>query len=376
MDKRKIGLTLTVITIVIFLFFTIKWISHRTKYVITDAVFVETEYMSNTGFYRVSGKIVQLYKKEGDHVKAGEELAKLDDTDIKVQLEATENKIQSLISQKLALEKQMERVSQELNLNEQINILTEKETTKRIEVLQSQLAQVESQLKLAQKDEERYRHLNERGLIPKRKYEEVQTNLEVLQKQKQAIEKSISELKISKEKADKNVQISHIQKKLTQELSYQIESISKQIEVLNKEREDILNQLDYSTLRAPFDGVVAKKFVSIGDVVKAGQPVYSLVRSDSFYIKVLLEETKLAGVKIGNKAYIRLDAYPDKVFEGEVENIDIATAAKFALVPRDISAGEFTKVAQRVPVKIKITKGEKSLLRLGLGGEVEIEKRF
>lgn len=375
MDRKKIGLVLTSVTLLVFSFFAFKWISHRMKYIISEAVFVESDYMSNVGFYRVSGKVIQLYKKEGDYFKAGEDLAKIDDTDLKIQLQAMENKIQSLVAQKSALESQLERVSQELSLKEQVDSLTEKEVSKKIEALQSQIAQVEAQIKLAQKDEERYKNLLEKGLVSKRKYEEVQTNLEVLQKQKQALEKTLSELKVSKEKAEKNTQISQTQKKLTQELFYQIESISKQIEALSKDREDIINQINYTVLKAPFDGVVAKKFVSIGDVVRAGQPVYSLVRSDSFYIKVLLEETKLDGLKVGNKAIVRLDAYPDKVFEGEVESIDIATAAKFALVPRDISAGEFTKVAQRVPVKIKITKGDRSLLRVGLGGEVEIEKK-
>lgn len=375
MDKKKIGLVLTSATLLVFSFFAFKWISHRMTHIISDAVFVESDYMSNTGFYRVSGRIVQLYKKEGDYVKAGEDLAKIDDTDLKLQLQAIDSKIQSLVAQKSALESQLERVSEELTLKEQVDNLTEKELSKKIESLQSQIAQVEAQIKLAQKDDERYTNLYEKGLIPKRKYEEVQTNLEVLQKQKQTLEKTLSELKVLKEKAEKNTQISQTQKKLTQELLYQIESISKQIEALSKDREDILNQIEYTVLKAPFDGVVAKKFVSIGEIVKAGQPVYSLVRSDSFYIKVLLEETKLYGLKEGNKAKIRLDAYPDKVFEGEVESIDVATAAKFALVPRDISAGEFTKVAQRVPVKIKITNGDRSLLRVGLGGEVEIEKK-
>lgn len=374
MDKKKIGLLLTVVSLVVFSIFAFRWISHRMSHIISDAVFVESDYVSNIGFYRVSGKIVQLYKKEGDYVKAGEDIAKIDDTDLKTQLQAVENKIQSLIAQRSALETQLERVSQELTLKEQVDSLTEKEISKKIEALQFQIAQIETQIKLAQKDEERYRNLYEKGLVPKRKYEEIQTHLDVLQKQKLTLEKNLSELKVSKEKADKNTQISQAQKKLVQELSFQIESISKQIDALSKDKEDILNQINYTVLKSPFDGVVAKKFASIGDIVRAGQSVYSIVRSDSFYIKVLLEETKLEGLKVGSKAYIRLDAYPNKVFEGEVESIDIATAAKFALVPRDISAGEFTKVAQRVPVKIKITKGDKSLLRVGLGGEVEIEK--
>ena len=72
---------------------------------------------------------------------------------------------------------------------------------------------------------------------------------------------------------------------------------------------------------------------------------------------------------------LTLDAYPDKEFTGVVREVMPASAATFALVPRDISAGEFTKVAQRIPVRIEITGGDRSLLRVGLGGEVEIKRQ-
>ncbi|MEJ2689793.1 MAG: HlyD family secretion protein, partial [Deltaproteobacteria bacterium] len=88
-----------------------------------------------------------------------------------------------------------------------------------------------------------------------------------------------------------------------------------------------------------------------------------------------LEENKLSGVKAGSSVVLRVDAYPDKKFNGEVTEVMPASAATFALVPRDISAGEFTKVAQRIPVRIAITSGDLSLLRVGLGGEVEIKRQ-
>lgn len=371
---KKIGLIIVVVLILVFLIYAVRWINHRMKYAISDAVFVESEYLSNIGFYRVSGKIIQLYKKESDQVKAGEVIAKIDDTDYKLQVQALEKEIESLTYQKKQLENQLERVAKETDINESITALTVQELNKKLESLKAQKDQIEAQLKLAQKDEERYRNLLEKGLVSKRKYEEVKTNLEVLEKQKLAVEKNIAELKISIEKSKKAVEYAQTQKSITQEIQDQINSANSQIESLIKKKQDLENQLKYTELTAPFNGVVAKKFVSIGDVVKAGQPVYAILKSDSFYVKVLLEETKLEGVKVGNKAYIKLDAYPDKTFEGVVESIDVASAAKFALVPRDISAGEFTKLAQRIPVKIKIIKGDMSLLRVGLGGKVEIEK--
>ncbi|RUM88989.1 MAG: hypothetical protein DSZ24_02330, partial [Thermodesulfatator sp.] len=116
--------------------------------------------------------------------------------------------------------------------------------------------------------------------------------------------------------------------------------------------------------------------IAVGDVVGPGEPVYAVVDFSKLYVLVLLEETKLRGVRPGCEARIRIDAYPGVDFRGVVTAVLPATAAKFALVPRDISAGEFTKVAQRVPVKIRITQGPVKLLRVGLGGEVEIRREL
>lgn len=375
MNKKKIGILVVSLLLLGFLVLAVRWIDRRINYIITDAVFVETDYLSNVGFSRVGGKVVQLYKKEGDEVKANEEIGKIDETDYRVQLEALDSKIEALKSQRSQLESQLSRVEKETDLNIQIQALSEKEISKRIESLEAQIIQLNSQIELSKKDLERFKNLAEKGLAPVRKLEEVKTNLDVLLSQKISLEKSIAELRVSKEKAVKSKEYAKAQEGIIEEISAQISAVSKQIQALEKEREDLLNQINYTVLKSPYDGIVAKKYVSIGDIVKAGQPVYAIVKNDSFYIKVLLEETKLKGLKVGNRVFIRLDAYPDVLFEGVVESINIASAAKFALIPRDISAGEFTKLAQRIPVKIKITKGDKSLLRVGLGGEVEIEKK-
>lgn len=157
-------------------------------------------------------------------------------------------------------------------------------------------------------------------------------------------------------------------------LASQIEALKYKEKALLKQKEEAILYYEYTKLKSPITGLIAKKFHSEGDVIAPGEPIYAVVDPESFYILVLLEETKLKGIKKGAYARIRLDAYPGKVWEGEVEEIFPASAATFALVPRDISAGEFTKLAQRIPVKIKITKGERGLLKVGLGGEVEIKR--
>jgi membrane fusion protein (multidrug efflux system) len=111
-------------------------------------------------------------------------------------------------------------------------------------------------------------------------------------------------------------------------------------------------------------------------VVNPGMPVYALIDPKDIYILVLLEETKLKGVEVGCPAYIKIDAYPHMKYKGVVKEILPASAAKFALVPRDISAGEFTKVVQRMQVKVKITEGDTSKLVVGMGGEIEIKRKI
>ena len=100
-----------------------------------------------------------------------------------------------------------------------------------------------------------------------------------------------------------------------------------------------------------------------------------MVDINSLYVEVLLEETKLKGVAPGCKAYFNVDSYSDKEFEGVVQKIYPASAATYALVPRDISAGEFTKVAQRILIRVNITNGDKSVLLAGMGGEIKIKRK-
>jgi len=174
---------------------------------------------------------------------------------------------------------------------------------------------------------------------------------------------------------DTNVKITAVKRRQIKELEKNIDSLKRKIEALKKKKEDIENLLEYTKLTACCDGVIAKRFHSEGENVASGMPIFALIPDDSLYILVLLEETKLKGIKKGNKAYIKIDAYPEEKFEGIVKEINPATASEFALIPRDITAGEFTKVAQRIPIKIKIIKGNIKLLKVGLSGEVKIERK-
>ncbi len=372
--QKRIGLGIVVFLIIIFSVFAFKWIKHRIEYAITNAVFVESDHISNVGFHRVSGKIIQMYKKEGDTVKKGEPLAKLYDKDYKVELESTQKKLKALRFKKQALKQRIDRVKKELDLNEKVASLNLQEINQKIEEFKFNITQLDIQISQVKKDRNRLKRLLDKKLIPEKRFEDVDNQYRVLIEKRKQLEEILSQLETTKKKAQEALKLAKVKKEILKELNKELKALNAQIEALKKKEEDIKNKLDYTVLRAPFDGYIGKKFVYVGDSVKAGMPVYSVIKKDSFYINVLLEENKLEGIRVGSKARIKLDAYPDEEFEGIVEVINYATAAKYALVPRDISSGEFTKVVQRVPVKIKITKGKKELLRVGLGGEVEIKR--
>ncbi|SHK56510.1 HlyD family efflux transporter periplasmic adaptor subunit [Thermocrinis minervae] len=372
--QQKLGILLLIALIFVFSLFAFRWIKHRMEYAITDAVFVKAEELTNLGFM-VSGRVIGMYKMSGDTVKKGELLALIDPEDYRLKLQEIENRIESLKAQKQMLEVQRSRLGGELGSSLGASEYSLKGVRQKVEALKYQLSQVETNLEQARKDLERYENLYRHGLVPARTLEEYQTRYKVLKDQKESILRDIRSLEQEEGRALEGVYASKSKLLQLKELSYQIESLDKEIASLEKQRDLLKRQLEYTELRSPFDGFVAKKYVSVGDVVQAGKPVYALVNPKSMYVEVLLEETKLKGVKVGNKAYVKLDAYPNITFVGVVEAISPASAATFALVPRDVSAGEFTKVVQRIPVKIRIVEGPVELLRVGMGGEVEIERK-
>ena len=113
-------------------------------------------------------------------------------------------------------------------------------------------------------------------------------------------------------------------------------------------------QLQYTTLKAPVAGVVAKKNLEIGQVVQPGRPLLALVPLQEVWVEANFKETQLQYMRPGQRATLQVDAYPEEVFSGTVESLSPGTGAIFSLLPPENATGNFVKVVQRVPVKIRI----------------------
>jgi membrane fusion protein (multidrug efflux system) len=139
-------------------------------------------------------------------------------------------------------------------------------------------------------------------------------------------------------------------------------------------------QLLNMAIAAPFDGIVAKRWLLSGDVVQPGQPILSIYETEHIWVTANLEETKLAKVKLAAKVEVSIDAYAGRPFSGTVALINAYTASEFSLIPPNNASGNFTKVTQRVPLRIALDGLTPELrakypLRPGMSVEIKIRVR-
>jgi membrane fusion protein (multidrug efflux system) len=138
----------------------------------------------------------------------------------------------------------------------------------------------------------------------------------------------------------------------------------------------IKTQLQNTQIVAPMNGVIAKRWALSGDIVQAGQSIFSMFDIKNVWITANFEETKIASLRVGQPVEITVDAYGGASFKGTVQAIGNNTAAQFSLIPANNAAGNFTKITQRIPVKIRIHKptGSPELLP-GMSAEVRVRVR-
>lgn len=133
-------------------------------------------------------------------------------------------------------------------------------------------------------------------------------------------------------------------------------------------------QLDYTRITAPASGEVSRKQVEVGQLVAPGQPLLSIVADTGIWVTANFKETQLARIRPGQPVEFEIDAYNNCVGQGKVASVSGATGAKFALLPPDNATGNFTKVVQRVPVRIAVTKPCPGYtLRPGLSANVHVD---
>jgi len=286
---------------------------------------------------RVGGYVDSIFFEENGHVNNGQVLVKLDDRDYKVKLE------QALSAQKGA--------SAGVGVGQSQIISTAASSS-------SARAQVESaaaRLEKANKDYARYANLVKDGSITQQQFDQAKSDRDVAEATYRAAQDQYKA-------ALEQVGTSRNQLKVTD-----VGVTQRQADV-----DYAKLQLSYTTITAPSAGLASKKNIQIGQLVQAGQTLFSIVNDNSLYITANFKETQLTNLKDGQKVDIDVDAFPDLKLHGEVYNFSPATGAKFSLLPPDNATGNFVKVVQRIPVKIKINADKETLAKLRPGMSVNV----
>jgi membrane fusion protein (multidrug efflux system) len=139
-------------------------------------------------------------------------------------------------------------------------------------------------------------------------------------------------------------------------------------------RERAALDLARTNIRAPVDGVVVNMRVQQGEQVKAATPLFVLVVVSRPWVEANFKETELTHVKVGQKATVVLDTYPDTTWEAVVESLSPATGAEFAVLPPQNASGNWVKVVQRLPVKLRLApQAGEPALRAGMTATVKID---
>lgn len=128
----------------------------------------------------------------------------------------------------------------------------------------------------------------------------------------------------------------------------------------------------FTKILAPFDGVLGKKSAHVGDYVGVGSGIVSIVPLPDVYVTANFKETQLAFMQVGQPVIVRIDTFADTSFRGTVAKLSPASGATFSLLPPDNATGNFTKVIQRLPVRIKLDEGQPLLERLSPGMSAEV----
>lgn len=333
-----------------------EWLYHRMTHLHIDDARIDGEVITISS--RVSGWVTELPVMEGDDVKKGQLLARVDDRDSVLQREVLRAKFDAIESQIAAVRAQTGQVDQE-------TLGKFESETSRLVAAEAEAASLEVQLKQAGED---YKRAQEIEKFVTR--QEVERARSAYQQTEQSLRKAHAEVAATRgtlsAAGGSRRQLRVIAQQLAV-LARQADEVSAQ---MKRQEVDIADRV----MLSPADGKVVMTFARKGEHVSPGQRIAMFHNPDEIWVEANVKETDIGALKPGMKAEIRVDAYPGKVYGGEVFRIGQAATNKFALLPDPNPSGNFTKITQRLPVRITLTEKDHAL-RPGMMVEVDIGLR-
>ncbi len=277
---------------------------------------------------RVAGFVTEVRVNENQRVKAGDTLAVLDPSEFKARLAQSDADLQAarVVAGGRGVAGQSETVV--------------RSATQQRASLEAQLQSARATVAKSQADLSRLEELTAKQIVSKQQVDAARLAVQAATSNVESLERQLAGATAGIENAQVGTRLAQAR-----------------LQAAAASRENAALQLSYTVIVAPRNGIVSRKQIDVGQLVQAGQPVLTIVGDDDIWVSANFKETQLAALRVGQPAEFNVDAYDGCVAKGEIESLSGATGAKFALIPPDNATGNFTKVVQRVPVRIKVTEG-------------------
>lgn len=309
-------------------------------YVSTDDAYVRA---NNTMLgARVSGHIAAILPGDNVLVHAGDVIFRIDDGDYRIAVDAARSRIATQ-------QATIDRIGRQVTAMESA-----------AEQARAQLASAEANLKRADLDFDRQQALSTKGFASRATFEQSQAGRDQGAAAVQSAQAAYSAARDS-------VEVTRAQQDEARAQLAELQS------ALAKAERD----LDFTFVRAPVDGTFSNRLVNKGDFIQAGQRLGNVVPLNDVFIDANFKETQLRRIRPGQPVTISVDAYGHRKFAGFVDSISPAAGSVFTLLPPDNATGNFTKIVQRLPVRVRVPKGvaRQNLLRAGMSVYVTVDTR-
>lgn len=284
---------------------------------------------------KVSGHIVAVEVETNHAVKAGDVIARIDDGDYQLALRAAENKI----------------ATQQATVERYGRQITAAQAS--VDQVQAELVSDNAELNRAQLEFDRQDEL------VKSQYSSRAT-LDTARATRDKAQASVDAAKASIAAAQANVAV----------LDAERTEAARLLDEYGTSRDQAQRNLDFTVVRAPFDGIIGNRAVQVGQLVQAGTRLAALVPLDKVYVDANFKETQVERLHAGQKVGISVDAYPDEIFHGQVISVAPASGSVFSLLPPENATGNFTKIVQRVPVRVELDAAARAKAELRPGMSV------
>ena len=334
------------------------WIYYRWTHVYLDDARIDGEVITISS--RVSGWITELPVIEGDRVKKGQMLARIDDRDMVLQREVLVARLKAIENQAAATQAQTGQVDQE-------TLGKYDSETNRLAAAQAEVASLAVQVKQPLDDYQRAKDLAEEKWLSPQAMERARSTYEQVRENHRKAQSEVAAARGMLSSAGGSRRQLQVMARQLLVLLHQADEIRAEI---RRRDVDIADRI----IASPADGLVVMTFARQGEHVSPGQRILMFHDPDQIWVEANVREVEVRMLKPGMKAEIRVDAYPGRVFAGEVFRIGQTATSKFALLPDPNPSGNFTRITQRLPVRIRLADKDPAL-RPGMMVEVAIGTR-